>query len=62
MVSTFDCHPRGPGFVPGYTLEIFSESMGSGTGSIQPREENWVAVLYYKMRNPVNKTEIMVEG
>ena len=23
VVSTSDCHPSGPGSIPGYTLEIF---------------------------------------
>ena len=32
-----------PGSIPGYTLEIFPGSIGSGTGSTQPRDDNWVA-------------------
>ena len=50
-----------PSSIPGYT-RIFSGSIQSGTGSIQPREDKWVAALYEKYRNPVKKTEIRVEG
>ena len=45
VVNTFDCHPRGPGFDSRLYPRIFSggRSIGSGTGSTQPREDNWVA-------------------
>ena len=43
MVSTSDCHPRGPGFDSQLYPRNFSGSRGSGTGSTQPREDNWVA-------------------
>ena len=43
MVSTSDCHPRGPGFDSWLYPGNFSGSIGSGTGSTQPREDNWVA-------------------
>ena len=43
LVSTSDCHPRGPGFDSRLYPRIFSGSIGSGTGSTQPREDNWVA-------------------
>ena len=32
-----------PGSIPGYMLEIFSGNIGSGTGSTQLREDDWVA-------------------
>ena len=35
---------------------------GSGKGSTQPHEANWMATLYEKQRNPIKKTEIKVEG
>ena len=43
MVSTSDCHPRGPGFDSRLYPRNFSGIIGSGTGSTQPREDNWVA-------------------
>ena len=43
VVSTSDCHPRGPGFDSRLYPRNFSGSIGSGTGSTQPREDNWVA-------------------
>ena len=43
VVSTSDCHPRGPGFDSRLYPRNFSGSIGSGTGSTQPREANWVA-------------------
>ena len=43
VVSTSDCHSRGPGFDSRLYPRNFSRSIGSGTGSIQPREDNWVA-------------------
>ena len=62
VVSTSDCHPRGPGFDSRLYPRNFSGSKGSVTRSTQPREDNWVATCYEKQRNPVNKTEIKVEG
>ena len=44
VVSTSDCHPRGPGFDSRLYPRNFSESVGSGRGSTQPREDNWVAI------------------
>ena len=43
VVSTSDCHPRGPRFDSWLYPRNFSGSIGSGTGSTQPREDNWVA-------------------
>ena len=43
VVSMSDCHPRGHGFDSRLYYRNFSESIGSGTGSTQPREDNWVA-------------------
>ena len=56
VVSTSDYHPRGPGFDSRLYPRNFSGSIGSGTGSTQPREDNWVVA------DPVKKTEIKVEG
>ena len=55
VVSTSDCHPRGLGFDSRLYPRNFSGSIVSGTGSTQPREDNWVATW-------VKKTEIKVEG
>ena len=62
VVSTSDCHPRGPGFDSPLYPRYFSGSIGSGTGSTQAREDNSIATRYEKWRNPVKKTEIKVEG
>ena len=43
VVSASDCHPRGPGFHSRLYPRFFSGCIGSGTGSTQPREDNWVA-------------------
>ena len=43
VVSTSDCHPRGPGFDSRLYPRHFSGSIGSGSGSTQPREDDWVA-------------------
>ena len=43
VVSTSDCHPRGLGFDSRLYPRNFSGSIGSGTRSTQPREENCVA-------------------
>ena len=43
VVSTSDCHPRAPGFDSRLYPRNFSVSIGSGMGSTQPREDNWVA-------------------
>ena len=42
VVSTSDCHPKGPGFDSRLYPRNLSGSIGSGTGSTQPREDNWV--------------------
>ena len=62
MVGTSDCHPRGPGFDSRLYPRHFSGSIGSGTGSTQPREEKLCSYLNEKERNPVKETEIKVEG
>ena len=43
VISTSNCHPRGPGFDSRLYPRNFSGSIGSGTGSTQRREDNWVA-------------------
>ena len=43
VVSTSDYHPIGPGFDSRLYHRNFSGSIGSGTGSTQPCEDNWVA-------------------
>ena len=43
VVSTSDCHLRGPRFDSWLYPINFSVSLGSGTGFTQPREANWVA-------------------
>ena len=43
VVSMSDYHPRGPGFDSRLYPTNYSGSIGSGTGSTQPREANWVA-------------------
>ena len=48
VVSTSDCHPRGPGFDSRLYPRNFSRSIGSGTGSTQARGANWVAAWYEK--------------
>ena len=48
VVSMSDCHPRGPRFDSRLYPRNFSGSIGSGTGSTQPREDNWVATWYEK--------------
>ena len=42
VVSMSNCHPRCPGFDSQLYPRNFSGSIGSGTGSTQPREDNWV--------------------
>ena len=42
VVSTSDYHPRGLWFDSRLYPRNFSGSIGSGTGSTQPREDNWV--------------------
>ena len=46
VVSTSDCHPRGPGFDSRLYPRKFSESIGSGTGFFQTREDNWLATAF----------------
>ena len=48
VVSKSDCHPRGPGFHSRLYPRNFSGSIGSGTGSTHPLEDNWVATWYEK--------------
>ena len=43
VVSTYGCHPRGPGFDSWLYPRNFSRSIVSGTGSTQPRVDNWIA-------------------
>ena len=43
VVSTPDCHPRGPEFDSQLYCRHFSGSIGSRMGSTQPHEDNWVA-------------------
>ena len=43
-VSMSDYHPRGPVFDSQLYPRMFSGSIGSETGSTQPREDNWVAI------------------
>ena len=43
VVSTSDCRPRGPGFDSRLYPRNFCGSIGSGMGSTQPHEDNWVA-------------------
>ena len=42
VVSTCDWHPKGPWFDSRLYPRNFSESIGSGTESTQPREDNCV--------------------
>ena len=44
MVSTSDYHPRGPGFNSRLYPRNVSGSIGSGTGSTQLCEDNWLAI------------------
>ena len=44
VVSTSDCYIRGPEFDSRPYPRNFSGSIGCGTGSTQPREDNWVAI------------------
>ena len=44
VISTPDCHLRGPGFDFRLYPRNFSGIMGSGTESTRPREDNWVAI------------------
>ena len=48
VVSTSGYHPKGPGFDSRLYPRNFSGSIGSGTGSTQPCEDNWVATWYEK--------------
>ena len=48
VVSMSDCHPRGPGFESWLYFRNFSGSIGSGMGSTQSHEDNWVATSYEK--------------
>ena len=46
VVSTSACHPRSSGFESRLLPRIFFGSIGSGTGSTQPREYNLVATWH----------------
>ena len=48
VVNTSDYHTRGPGFISWLYPRNFSRSIGSGRGSTQPREDNWVAARHEK--------------
>ena len=43
VVSSSDCHARGHGYNSRLNPRHVSGSIGSETGSTQPREDNWVA-------------------
>ena len=43
VISTSDCHPRGPGFDFRLYHRNISARVGPGADSTQPHEENWVA-------------------
>ena len=43
VVSMSDYYPRVPGFDSRLYPRNCSGNIGSGTGSTQPREDNWVA-------------------
>jgi hypothetical protein len=42
---------RGPGSIPG-TTRFFLRSSGSGTGSSQPRDDNWIRKQRIRSKNP----------
>ena len=43
VVSMSDYNPRGPAFDSWLYPRNYFGSIGSGTGSTQPREDKWVA-------------------
>ena len=55
MVSTSDCHPRGPGFDSRLYPRNFSGSIGSGTGSTQPRGRSGFDTVVVKQCHAVRK-------
>ena len=58
VVSTSDCHPRGPGFDTRIYPRNFSWSIGSGTGFTQPRKDNWVATWYTVRSSDIRLREL----
>ena len=58
VVSMSDCHPRGPRFDSQLYPRNFSGSIGSETGSMQPREDNWVATWNKKLQIWLTKLEL----
>ena len=58
VVSTSDCHPRGPGFDSRLYPRNFSGSIGSGTGSTQPREDDWVATWMRSSKIQLRKLKL----
>ena len=59
VVSTSDCHPRGPVFDSRLHPRNFSGSIGSGTGSTQPREDKWVATWLRSSEIQLRKLKLM---
>ena len=62
VVSTSDCHPRGPGFDSRLYPRNFFGSIGSGTGFTQPREDNWAATWYEKQRIRLRKLKLRLRN
>ena len=62
VVSTSDCHPRGPGFDSRLYPRNFSGNIGSRTGSTQPREDNWMATWYEKERIQLRKLKLRLRN
>ena len=58
VVNTSDCHPRGPGFDSWLYPRNFSGSIGSGTGSTQSREDNWVATWMRSSKIQLRKLKL----
>ena len=58
---TSDCHPRGPGFDSRLYPRNFSRSIGSGTWSTQPREDNWVGTWYEKYQIRLRKLKLRLK-
>ena len=58
MVSTSDCHPRGSGFDSRLYSRNFSGSIGSGTVSTQPREDNWIATWMRSSENLLTELKL----
>ena len=62
VVSTSDCHPRGPGFHSRLYPRNYSGSIGSGTRSSQSREDNWVAILTRISEIQLRKLKLRLRG